>query len=865
MKDQDPRALAVVGIDASTDAILSCNEPGSDLLLASLPMLIGGFTLDEYPRLVDSDTMHWNNHAEVFNKESLIPEECYAMIGDDTGVLVHGEGLYHLTYAAQDRCGSQLKVLLKKFPNVIGRCAEIRDLPCKMPDFTDISKKLKNRSRHYKHAYQFLEEMQAIVQRYHHLSLTLLSQAENQPTAQVQNIMNEYNKMQNVMDNLFEPGVLERKDGGYVILHDSDVEACCTQKDRKMPGSDEREFFVGPIRNLAYHSLPSASNRTVSMDSLVVKMQGVTPSTSIGDLVMCYKVVADMVTKNITHLKYADNLFGFNTLVHDAIMMPNLGLKKFYFTLVEHSEVEVVPDIDDLLEFIGGEEEKPVPKPENKKIKKKPKKSRSKNSIPLPPEAQVLRSSSAGTPSQMKKNFHLNLNLDEASEYSPSPEVEDFSLLGAHGTARSSPDLDDIDFSDSFKCLNDAMHAALSNCNEEDLQILDICAEEERKLLEGAEEERERARNEGARSKVSEALRLEKETEERKSARQEKKDAEERQRTKSLNEESKLQEIQRAEKEADDRKKAEQVKAEEEKKRAEKIRADEETMKTQIEREKSKLQEAVLLKVKEAQEKKKEAEEKIRAERAKIKVIEADEKKTKNEFAKIKLMEALELKEKEAEENRKAVQEMIDDKSKEMTSLITAVEQIEDQNHERSKKILKIEGAVKDLEDEKLNIVKECEESNENIAKLERKKKKLGDFIEHYASSKKQQDAQLQKDIESLKALITIPAQMKPEVQPEVGATSATTELLRFITKQIEDMEKEMECPVCLEVAMSPIYKCEDDHLICSHCRMKVKNCPVCRMIYPEGGPKRYRGAERQAEKLEDLYKKQEQENQKLV
>ena len=40
--------------------------------------------------------------------------------------------------------------------------------------------------------------------------------------------------------------------------------------------------------------------------------------------------------------------------------------------------------------------------------------------------------------------------------------------------------------------------------------------------------------------------------------------------------------------------------------------------------------------------------------------------------------------------------------------------------------------------------------------------------------------------------------------------------LMEFMERQILELEEELECPVCLEVAAtSPIYKCPDDHLLC--------------------------------------------------
>ena len=42
--------------------------------------------------------------------------------------------------------------------------------------------------------------------------------------------------------------------------------------------------------------------------------------------------------------------------------------------------------------------------------------------------------------------------------------------------------------------------------------------------------------------------------------------------------------------------------------------------------------------------------------------------------------------------------------------------------------------------------------------------------------------------------------------------------LEKFLTREIEDLRGQLECPVCMEVATkAPIYKCDDDHLICRY------------------------------------------------
>ena len=43
------------------------------------------------------------------------------------------------------------------------------------------------------------------------------------------------------------------------------------------------------------------------------------------------------------------------------------------------------------------------------------------------------------------------------------------------------------------------------------------------------------------------------------------------------------------------------------------------------------------------------------------------------------------------------------------------------------------------------------------------------------------------------------------------------------IDRQIEAKEKELECPICFDVASPPIFRCDELHIICFDCRPKVK------------------------------------------
>ena len=109
-------------------------------------------------------------------------------------------------------------------------------------------------------------------------------------------------------------------------------------------------------------------------------------------------------------------------------------------------------------------------------------------------------------------------------------------------------------------------------------------------------------------------------------------------------------------------------------------------------------------------------------------------------------------------------------------------------------------------------------------------------------------ESKLQKTEEKIK---TFPNDEKPISEPNI-------EFLKFIDDQISEKEKELECPVCLEVACSPIFMCSDQHLICSTCRAKLSNCPECRGRY-RGKNKRHRYAEKTAEELKRLKDKKDQ------
>ena len=99
---------------------------------------------------------------------------------------------------------------------------------------------------------------------------------------------------------------------------------------------------------------------------------------------------------------------------------------------------------------------------------------------------------------------------------------------------------------------------------------------------------------------------------------------------------------------------------------------------------------------------------------------------------------------------------------------------------------------------------------NENEMKIEEEKSI------QLMSNKREMSVQQQK----LLVLITMKPVAMNVANEKVFIPKLT--LLDIYNRRIEAKEKEVECPMCFVPATTPIYMCEDHHLICSGCIHKV-------------------------------------------
>ena len=217
------------------------------------------------------------------------------------------------------------------------------------------------------------------------------------------------------------------------------------------------------------------------------------------------------------------------------------------------------------------------------------------------------------------------------------------------------------------------------------------------------------------------------------------------------------------------------------------------------------------------------------------------------------LRNILELKQKESECHYNSVDAMAKEKAREMKDLIYSIEDITKSEVKRGKQKLEIKEQMRQLETELNAIQNKDTEEKEAKDKLDKKKNKLEEFMDTFRKEAKETAAVFQTEIKTLKeSLDNFQINLSDEKsEGKIHVDNPEHLLLKFIESEIEDLEKELECPVCFNLATSPIFKCDDDHLICSSCKVKLMSCPQCREDYPKEGARRFRGAERQAEKLE--------------
>ena len=147
---------------------------------------------------------------------------------------------------------------------------------------------------------------------------------------------------------------------------------------------------------------------------------------------------------------------------------------------------------------------------------------------------------------------------------------------------------------------------------------------------------------------------------------------------------------------------------------------------------------------------------------------------------------------------------LIEIKGTEMTELLS---KLEDAQEEKAA----IEKEIAEVDERREFLVTGLGEKDEKVKKLLKKKRKLEDYIDQKMKENRAAKSQLERELAEIKTKMDDLSKVESLLQPESHNTPWPVLMLESVERKIEAKEKELECPVCLEVAsvfpLSPFSK----------------------------------------------------------
>ena len=139
----------------------------------------------------------------------------------------------------------------------------------------------------------------------------------------------------------------------------------------------------------------------------------------------------------------------------------------------------------------------------------------------------------------------------------------------------------------------------------------------------------------------------------------------------------------------------------------------------------------------------------------------------------------------------------VESKGKEMSELLSKLEDAEEERAAIEKQVAELDASARELQERRENLVLGIRDKDEKLKKFLKKKNKLENFMEEQVSKSRKAKDQLEREILAIKGKIEDLSKVESVQQPE---SSLRLKWLESIESRIEIEEKELECPVCLEV-----------------------------------------------------------------
>ena len=198
-------------------------------------------------------------------------------------------------------------------------------------------------------------------------------------------------------------------------------------------------------------------------------------------------------------------------------------------------------------------------------------------------------------------------------------------------------------------------------------------------------------------------------------------------------------------------------------------------------------------------------------------------------------------------------------KAKEMAKLVSEETNAEVQKNELCRQRERVRESIARLELENKELAKKIIETDHRKNKLVKKRHKYEDRTDEKLYEYKIEKAKLQDGIQKIKFEMSriVDVDEKDSVFNKASnyeIANLKMDRTNRLAKEIEENERDLECSVCFELCVAPIYMCHLSHTICKQCRPKMKYCPQCREPYKKH-KMRHKAKEATSDQLQILYK----------